>query len=113
MPKLHGHVHVLALLLWLASPGAQTVAAACTPRAIAIGVSVYKDPSFDPNPILHGKQDAEAFSDWFRKHAVCATGATTGVEPVIDTLTNEQATGPAIRYKLQDVFLRASSDDEI
>ena len=102
-----------AAALWLFLSGSAILRADCTPRAVAIGISVYKDPSFDPNPVLHGRQDAEAFADWFRHHAVCSSGAKPGVEPVVETLTDESATGPAIRYKLQDVFLRASSDDEI
>ena len=59
------------LLLCLAAAGALRLEAQCTPRAILIGVSVYKDTSFTLLP--HARQDAIAFRDWFQNNATCGS----------------------------------------
>jgi tetratricopeptide (TPR) repeat protein len=81
----------------------------CTPRALIIGVSTYKDPEF--TLLQHAKDDAVAFRNWFQSSATCGTGASE--PPVLNILTDEQATQTAIMRELTRVLLTAGRNDEV
>jgi tetratricopeptide (TPR) repeat protein len=99
------------LPLWLLAAGALRLEAQCTPRAVLIGVSVYKDTSFTLLP--HAREDAIAFRDWFLNNATCGSGAQASAKPVVSLLTDQQATQTAIMRELSTVLLTAGRDDEV
>src|SRR5260370_26720148 len=99
------------LPLWLTAAGALRLEAQCTPRAVLIGVSVYKDTSFTLLP--HAREDAIAFRDWFKNNATCGSGAQAAGKPVVSLLTDQQATQTAIMRELSTVLLTAGRDDEV
>src|SRR5260370_27090392 len=99
------------LPLWLTAAGALRLEAQCTPRAVLIGVSVYKDTSFTLLP--HAREDAIAFRDWFQNNATCGSGAQAAGKPVVSLLTDQQATQTAIMRELSTVLLTAGRDDEV
>jgi tetratricopeptide (TPR) repeat protein len=99
------------LPLWLATAGAFRLEGQCTPRAVLIGVSVYKDTSFTLLP--HAREDAIAFRDWFQNNATCASGPQAAGKPVVRLLTDGQATQTAIMRELSTVLLTAGRDDEV
>jgi tetratricopeptide (TPR) repeat protein len=99
------------LLLWLTAPGALRIEAQCIPRAVLIGVSLYKDTSFTLLP--HAREDAIAFRDWFQNNATCGSGAQASGKPVVSLLTDGQATQTAIMRELSTVLLTAGRDDEV
>src|SRR5438874_1123321 len=100
----------LLCLLCLACAGAARLKAQCTPRAVLIGVSVYKDTSFTVIP--HAREDALAFRDWFQTNATCGSRGQGGGKGVVSILTDEQATQSAIIRELSSVLLTAGRDDE-
>src|SRR5579863_1384975 len=104
-----GHRCIVAVVLGVLLAGAHPLAAQCTPRALIIGVSTYKDPEFTVLP--HARDDAAAFRDWFQK-ASCGNGVRSNA-PVVSTLTDEQATQTAIMRELSTVLLTAGRDDEV
>src|SRR2546430_3962053 len=83
----------------------------CTPRALIIGVSTYKDPEF--TLLQHAKDDAVAFRNWFQTSATCGSGTRTAGAPVLSILTDEQATQTAIMRELNRVLLTAGRNDEV
>src|SRR5271166_5768480 len=89
--------------------GLQPLGAQCTPRALIIGVSTYKDTYFTKLP--HAMDDAAAFRDWFL-NATCGDSLRSN-RPVVTTLANEQATQAAIMRELSRVLLSAGRDDEV
>src|SRR4051794_36087439 len=101
----------IRLLALLAAIGIHVLDAQCTPRAIVIGVSLYKDPSW--TLLRHAKNDAIAFSDWFQKNTVCGSGGAPGGKPIIKLLTDNQATQTNILNALSSELLTAGPDDEI
>ncbi len=104
-------IHAAFLLLCLVAAGALRIEAQCTPRAIVIGVSVYKDTSFTLLP--HAREDAIAFRDWFQNNATCGSGAQAGGKPMVSLLTDGQATQTAIMRELSTVLLTAGRDEEV
>ena len=88
---------------------ASTCAAQCTPRAVVVGVSLYCYPQF---ALQHARDDAIAFSEWFSKNATCQSAAGSK-PPVVNLLTDMQATNAQILGKLKTVLLSATGDDEI
>jgi hypothetical protein len=89
---------------------AQSVRAQCTPRAVVIGISVYKDTEF--KPLAHAKEDALAFRDWFQNNTRCATGLVSA-KPVVTLLTDDTASQGEIMKSLSSVLLSAGRNDEI
>jgi tetratricopeptide (TPR) repeat protein len=81
----------------------------CTPRALIVGVSTYKDPEF--SLLLHARNDAIAFRDWFQTSATCGTGSSA--PPALSMLTDEQATQTAILRELNRALLTAGRNDEV
>jgi tetratricopeptide (TPR) repeat protein len=101
---------VLLLTLGSLATGARFALAQCTPRAVVIGVSVYKDTEF--TPLAHAREDALAFRDWFQNNTRCGNGVASA-KPVITLLTNDNAGQGAIMQALSSVLLNASRNDEI
>lgn len=99
------------LPLWLLAAGTLRLEAQCTPRAVLIGVSVYKDTSF--TLLSHAREDAIAFRDWFLNNATCGSGAQASAKPVVSLLTDQEATQTAIMRELSTVLLTAGRDDEV
>jgi tetratricopeptide (TPR) repeat protein len=98
-----------AVLILLAGCSALPAHAQCTPRAVVVGVSLYCYPQF---ALQHARDDAIAFSDWFSKNATCQSAAGSK-PPVVNLLTDMQATNAQILGKLKTVLLSATGDDEI
>ena len=108
MSALYARARIFFLLGFLACPF-PVLSQTCTPRALAIGVSVYEDTSFIP--LRHAKDDAVAFSAWFRSNARCASG--NGAQPVVKTLLDAQATRASIMNEFSRVLETAGRDDEV
>jgi tetratricopeptide (TPR) repeat protein len=89
---------------------AHSARAQCTPRAVVIGVSVYKDTEF--TPLSHAREDALAFRDWFQNNTRCGNGVASA-KPVVTLLTDDNAGEGAIMQALSSVLLNASRNDEI
>src|SRR3954447_163096 len=77
------------LLTVLIASGNHVIGAPCTPRAIVIGVSIYKDPSL--TLLSNARKDAIAFRDWFQKNTVCGSASAPGGKPVVKLLTDDEA----------------------
>jgi Flp pilus assembly protein TadD len=105
----HGTGAWLLFLGFLAT-GAQSARGQCTPRAVVIGVSVYKDTEFKPLP--HAREDAFAFRDWFQKHTQCGSGVASA-KPVVTLLTDDNAGQGPIMQALSSALLSAGRNDEI
>jgi len=99
----------LCLLLGVAACSFPLSGQPCTPRALIVGVSTYKDPEL--TLLQHAKDDALAFRNWFQTGATCGTSA--GGPPVLSILTDEQATQTAILRELNRVLLTAGRNDEV
>lgn len=98
-----------ALLLGFLA-GTHFAPAQCTPRAVVIGISVYKDTEF--KPLAHAREDALAFRDWFQKTTRCGSGLASA-KPVVTLLIDDNAGQGAIMQALSSVLLSAGRNDEI